>query len=69
MTKIKPERKCRRICFPETGTAGSDFTLDVHPFGYINKAVKTSATSEKALLKKDAMTALYLFCEAASSAN
>lgn len=52
-----------------TGTAGSDFTLDVHPFGYINKAVKTSATSEKALLKKDAMTALYLFCEAASSAN
>ena len=47
-----------------TGTAGSDFTLDVHPFGYINKAVKSSST-----LKKDAMTALYFFYDAASSAN
>ena len=47
-----------------TGTAGSDFTLDVHPFGYINKAVKSSST-----LKKDAMTALYFFYDAANSAN
>ncbi|MBO4747523.1 MAG: hypothetical protein J5607_05650, partial [Clostridiales bacterium] len=44
-----------------TGTAGSDFTVDVHPFGYIYNAVNSSSTSEKAQLKKDAMTALYLF--------
>lgn len=44
-----------------TGTAGSDFTVDVHPFGYIYNAVNSSSTTEKAQLKKDAMTALYLF--------
>ncbi|MCR5058675.1 MAG: hypothetical protein K6A81_08685 [Clostridiales bacterium] len=44
-----------------TGTAGSDFSLDVHPFGYIYSSVNTSATTEKALLRKNAMTALYLF--------
>ena len=44
-----------------TGTAGSDFGLDVHPFGYIYSSVNTSATTEKALLRKNAMTALYLF--------
>ena len=44
-----------------TGTAGSDFTVDVHPFGYIYNAVSSTSTDEKPLLKKDAMTALYLF--------
>ncbi|MBP5186376.1 MAG: hypothetical protein J6040_04905, partial [Clostridiales bacterium] len=44
-----------------TGTAGSDFTVDVHPFGYIYNAVSSTSTTEKAQLKKDAMTALYLF--------
>lgn len=44
-----------------TGTAGSDFTVNVHPFGYIYNAVSSSSTAEKAQLKKDAMTALYLF--------
>lgn len=44
-----------------TGTAGSDFTVDIHPFGYIYNAVSSTSTTEKAQLKKDAMTALYLF--------
>ena len=44
-----------------SGTAGSEFTVDVHPFGYIYNAVSTTAETQKALLKKDAMTALYLF--------
>ena len=44
-----------------SGTAGSEFTVDLHPFGYIHNAVSTTSETQKALLKKDAMTALFLF--------